>query len=149
MAPTTTATKKVQRTVFDLATFDDVTLQKEVTLPTKPTSVEEALAAVGNDASKLLDVIYTGLCDAAAETAKNDISGFRALDEDGKPGDADYTGTFADESKGKAINLAILNMAKAAGYDKSLPLETRNKLKADAKDLIKSNPAMLKFIAGV
>lgn len=154
MTPQTATPKKtVQMTVFDLVKFDSVKLAKEFTIPAKPTTLEEALAAVGNDAVKLLDVIHEGLISEATDAAKSTIEGFHTLEDESKLTDsstwgAAYAGPYADEQKEKAINLAILNIAKAGGFDKSLPLEVRNKLKADAMEFIRANPAMIAFIAG-
>jgi hypothetical protein len=146
-AASAASTKAVTRTVFDLTTFDDLKLTKTVTLPAKPENLEQALAAVGNDQSKLMAVIYEGLVAEKLENERNDASGFMVIPDEGEPTEL-YTGTFADESKTKAINGAVLNLAKAAGYDKSLPIEKKNELKQQARDFIRGNPAMLKFIAG-
>ena len=109
------ATRKVTRTVFDLTAFDDVKLEKTVTLPTKPTTLEEALQAAGNDTAKLLDLIHEGLISESVETARADISGFKVVGEDGEATEP-YDGKFADEEKGKKINAAIESL-------QDLPLE--------------------------
>src|SRR4051812_33131412 len=100
MTPNGTQTKTTQRTVFDLQKFDDVKLVKEFAVPAKPTSLEEALAAVGNDQSRLLEVIHSGLTAAAANDAYNNIDGFKVVGEDGEASEP-YTGKFADEEMGK------------------------------------------------
>lgn len=146
MTPQTTQpTKLVTQTVFDLTSFDDVKLGKLVTLPTKPTTLEEALAAVGNDIEKLMNVIHEGLIADACDAAKTSVDGFQVIGEDGTLGDP-YTGKYADETKGKAINGAILSLAKLFGYSKDAAPELKRELKAKALDLIKSNPAMLESI---
>ena len=149
MTPTTTpTTKTVTRTVFDLEKFDDVKLTKEVQLPAAPASVADALSACGNDESKLLKLIYEGMTSETVETARNDISGFRVVNEDDEPGDS-YTGKFADESKSKAINLMVLNTAKVAfGYGKDQTAEQKRASKASAIEAIRSNPAIVKGLAG-
>ena len=151
MSPETTTptvpTKEVTRTVFDLGTFDKVTLTKVITLPAKPTSIQEALAAVGNDSAALLLVIYDGLCEQAAESAKQDLSGFMVESEDGETSEP-YIGTPVDEKKGKAINGAVLNLAKAMGYDKSLSKEKKRELKETAMNALRSNPALVASIQG-
>src|ERR1700680_3213045 len=63
---TATATAKapikirVQKGLFDLATFEDVTLVKEGSF-IPPATTAEALAMLGNDNSKLMAVIIDGL----------------------------------------------------------------------------------------
>ncbi len=149
MTPTTSnGTAKVTRTVFDLTAFDDVKLVKPaVALPNKPTSIEEALAAVGNNAAKLLDVIHEGLVAEAKAVAYDNIEGFQVVNEDGSVGEV-YTGKYADEDKGKLINNAILSLAKMQGYDKSLPPERKRELKEKATSFLRDNPAMLATIQG-
>lgn len=149
MSPETQAVKTVQKTVFDLAQFKKVLLVKDVQMPHKPTEIDEALSMVGGSKQKLLDVIYDGLCEDATNAARAQIEGFKIADPDtGEPGE-DYTGQFADEAKGKLIGDAILSFAKMMGYDKSLPLEERNKLKEQAAEFIRANPAALKSIQSV
>lgn len=139
---TTLQTAKVQLTVFDLAKFDDVTLVKTVTLPAKPETLADALAASGNDESKLLELIHEGLKAEAKENARNTMEGFLTVSEDGEPGEP-YTGSYADEEKGKLINAGILALAKMNGYTKSLDPKKKAELKDNAKAFLRANPAML------
>lgn len=147
MTPTT-ATKKIQRTVFDLASFDDVKLVKSIPVPAKPTTLEEALAAVGNDSAKLLDVIHNGLVEAAVESARADISGFVIDDPDNEGEPVPYTGAYANEEKVDKINKAVLALAKLNGFEKSLDPEKKRELKEAAREFLRSNPAMLASIQG-
>jgi hypothetical protein len=142
-------TKTVTRTVFDIQKFDDVKLQKVVPLPAKPATIEEALAAVGNDSSKLLDVIYEGLVGQQMDAEYNNIKGFKVVGEDGELGE-DYTGQYADESKTKLINAAVLTFAKlnAGGTWDTLSKEKKRELKDNAIAFMRSNPAMLASIQG-
>jgi hypothetical protein len=142
-APTT---MKVQRTVFDLAAFDDVKLLKEVPMPKKPEEINEALEILGSK-EKLLEVIYKGLIAEARDAEWENIEGFKIVGDDGEPGEL-YTGKFADEEKGKLINAAILSIAKKQGYEKSLSKERKAELKATATQFLRSNPAMLQSIQG-
>lgn len=145
MTPSTNGTKTVQLTVFDLTKFDSVTLKKEVSVPSRPESLEAALAACGNDKDKLLSMIHEGMVADAVETARNDVSGFREVTEDGELGEV-YTGKFADEAATDKINAIVLAIAKANGYDKSLDKDAKRKVKENARDFIRQNPAM---IAGI
>lgn len=147
---TTTETPKgnpVTRTVFDLASFDDVKLSKPFNPPSAPTTLEEALAAVGNDTSKLLSVIHEGLISEARQNAYDAIDGFFIVTEDGVS-DTPYTGKFADDEKGKLINNAILALAKINGYEKSLAPEKKKALKDKAISFLRDNPAMLASLQG-
>ena len=146
---TTAETLKVQRTVFDLSTFDDVKLIKTVQAPAKVASVEDALAAVGNSVEDLLAVINKGLVDKARDAAYEDMNGFAVANEDGEPGDQ-YQGTFADDKKSKLINGAVLNFAKmfAGGSWDSASKEQKRAHKDAAVTMIRSNPAMLQSIQG-
>lgn len=137
----TVPTKNITLTVFDLATFDDVKLSKNITLPSKPTTLEEALAACGNDSAKLLDVIHEGLIAETVDRAREDMSGFMQEGEDGE--DVPYTGAFADEKKSKLINNAVLALAKINGYGKTLAPTKKRELKDRAKNFLRENPAML------
>ncbi len=141
-------TKKTQKTVFDLNAFDSIKLVKDYTIPSKPSTLEEALAAVGNDQSKLLEVIHEGLVAAANDAAYNDNSGWSVEAEDGTS--TPYAGSYADENKTKLINGAVLNLAKlqAGGSWDTLPKEKKSALKDSAVEMLRANPAMLKSIAG-
>lgn len=142
----TQATAKVTRTVFDLQAFDDVKLSKTVTLPTKPTTLEEALTACGNDSEKLLDVIHEGLVAETKSAAYDEIEGFNVVSEDGV--ETPYIGKFADDAKGDLINKAILALAKINGYAKDLAPERKAELKKRATAFLRDNPAMLSSLQG-
>ncbi len=146
----TTMGNPVTRTVFDLAKFEDVQLAKPFPMPAKPATLEEALAAVGNDQSKLLDAVYKGIVAAARDEAYSDINGFTVADDSGKPSDEPYSGKFADEKMGKQINLTVLNLAKlqAAGSWDTLDKAKKDALKDSAIKMLQSNPDILKSFAG-
>lgn len=139
--------KTTTKTVLDLGTFDKVTLIKNVPLPEKPKTLAEATALVGNNMDRLMELIYQGLATESVEKAREDSSNWFVMDGANKFGAA-YTGSFADEAKTDNINLMILNLAKAGGYNQDLPLAERNRLKDQAKAFIKANPAMIQFISG-
>src|SRR5450756_251874 len=138
---TTVVTPKsnpITRTVFDLESFDDVKLTKPFNPPTAPSSVEEALQVCGNDAQKLVGLIYAGMVAEARNTAYDSIEGFVTV-----VGEKPYTGKYADGAAGLKISAAILGLAKALGYSKSKTPEQKAAAKAKAADAIRSNPAIL------
>ncbi len=133
----------ITRTVFDLATFDDVKLTKPFVLPAKPATLQDALALVGNDETALLNLIFTGVTAQARDAAYENMAGFVTV-EDGEA----YTGRCADEKTGKAIDGAILALAKVNGYSKDLPKERKDAIKAEVTNFLRANPGMLKGIMG-
>ena len=145
-AETAVATKDITLTVFDLATFDDVKLTKTVTLPTKPSTLEEALAACGNNAAKLLDVIHEGLISETVERERENMEGFFIDDDEETP--TPYTGKFADSKKTKQINAAVLSLAKMNGFDKTASKEKKREIKDRMRGFLRENPAMLGSIQG-
>jgi hypothetical protein len=145
--PETNNTKQrlVTMEVFDLDVFDNITLGKEVTLPEKPTSLSEVVAKFNNDESRLISIIYEGMIKEAEVAAEKDKSGWRKFEDrdNDELADEEYNGKSADPEKKKLIYAAILSFAKVLGYDKSLTPEQKNAKKAQAKEIIKSNPAMM------
>lgn len=136
--------KRIQRTVFDVAGFKDITLYKDVTLPAKPADLKEALALLDNNTDRAVELIYKGMVSDATSKAWDQIEGFGTLDEEDNI--EPYTGRFADESMTKKINAAVLTLAKLQGYTKDLSPEKKNELKEKAAAFIRSNPAMLQSL---
>lgn len=151
MTPTNEKTySAVTRKVFDLNAFDDVQLSKPFVAPARPTSIEQALAVVGNDAEKLISLVYEGMVSEARESQYNDLAGFLVVGEDGKPTETVYEGKPVTEEQGKLINAAVLNMAKmlSGGAWDTLGKEKKAALKEQAIGFIRSNPAMISSIQG-
>ena len=148
-AEVTTQKQTVTKTVFDLSIFDDVKLKKDVQLPAPVTSVEEALAAVNNDAQALIQVINDGLAERAIAVAKKNMDGFVVSEEISmyKEGDP-YDGKFAEGDKSKQINGAVLNLAKAMNpsWD-TLSADQKRKAKDAVIEMLRANPAMLAGLA--
>lgn len=140
-------TKRVTKSVFDLTEFDNKQLGKEVVMPKKPKTINEALAFLNNDTQKLLQVIYEGLCTDAVESARSQMEGFKIIDEEGKLGE-DYSGKYADDEKGALINAAVLSLAKIQGYDKNKTPEEKRALKEKAREFLRKNPAMIESLQG-
>lgn len=147
--------KRIQKTVFDLGTFKNVTLYKDVEQPKKPTSIKEAQEMVGGSTEALLNLIFTGLVAKTNEDAQKDISGFaycRAdypLDPNKRPAlEEAYTGNYAEGEKKAMINAAVLSMAKMMGYASGNTAEQNDKFREQAMEIIRANPVMLKSLQG-
>jgi len=131
----------INRTVFDLDSFEDVYLTKEVPF-TPAASVEEALKRLGGDSAKLLEAVNDGLLADAKRVAAHDTSipwMQETEQEDGTTKREQFSGTVADS---KIVNGMVLNLAKSVyGYNKA----------AAAKDKAgkqKAKEAAMAFIAG-
>lgn len=139
--------ERTTKTVLDLSTFENVTLIRNVTLPERPTTLNEAMTLVQNNTERLMDLIDKGLRDEAIEQARSQPDGWFKSEGNQKFGES-YQGNFADDDKTDNINLMILNLAKAGGYNQDLTKEQKKAIKDQAKAFIRANPAMIQFIAG-
>lgn len=134
----------VTREVFDLDTFDEVKLGKEYEF-TPVTTIEEALAALGNDSAKLLEVLNDGMREEMRSQVRATSDGWRtfALDNDGEPTEdlnGEFAGTPADM---KSVNALVLTLAKTVfGFSKELTKEQKRAAKESAKEMVKSNDAI-------
>ena len=147
--------KRIQKTVFDIGTFKNVTLYKDVEQPKRPANMKEAQEMVGGSTEALLSLIHTGLVAKANEDAQKDIAGFHyckadyPLDPNKRPSlDEPYTGAYADGDKKATINLAILGMAKMMGYAPGNSPEVNDAAREQAMNIIRANPVMLKSLQG-
>lgn len=137
MTPTTTNKIPVQKTVFDLDLFDEVTLVKDYEF-TPVTSVQEATERLGNDSAKILSVINDGLRAEMRRIAVADQTGWLREDEDGNR--TPFAGTLANL---KLVNQCVLSMAKTVfGFSKDLSPDAKRAAKQSAQDLIKNTPAI-------
>ena len=147
-----TRTKTLTKTVFDLNTFDRVVLEKTVTLPAPMESVTDAIQAFGNDTEAVLAALQSAL-DARVATADSTTPwNIEQENEDGEKELVPYTGASADESKEKAINLGVLNLAKAFRMwptkgDKEAAAKKRA-AREKVIAMIRDNPAMLQSFQG-
>lgn len=141
MATQSTAVPKeppVTKTVFDLNSFEEVLLAKEV--PFSPVaSVDEAVSKLGNDAKALLEIINIGLRTKLRNDASSDSNiPWMETDENGKITDKEFTGVVADS---KSVNALRLNLAKtfSAGKWDSLDADAKRTFKDQALNFIKSS----------
>lgn len=129
------------RTLFDLDSMSDVTLVKPVPDFEPVSTPQEAMARLGNDSVKLLQVINDGLMGHLRDSVKDDPN-IPWNTEDEETGELTlFTGTPADS---KAVNGLVLNLAKSVfGYTKdSTPVE-KKAAKEAAMEMVKSTPKIV------
>lgn len=132
-------TLRVQKQVFDISEFENVTLAKEVPF-TPVASVTDALKALGNDNAKLLEVINAGLESEVRENARMNSEGWRTFIEGTKDLNGPFEGTAADKDD---VDANVLTLAKTLyGYNKDLTKEAKRAAKDKAMELIKTTPAI-------
>ncbi len=132
--------ERVQKTVFDLDSFDEILLVKEFEY-TPVQTVEEALAALGNDSAKLLEVLNDGMRDAVRVQIRETNDGWHTYDDE-KPDEinGEFQGTVADP---KSVNSLVLTLAKTVfGFSKDLSKEQKRAAKASAIEMIRANDAI-------
>lgn len=128
---------KVTRTVFDLDSFEDVTLVKEYVPPTAA-SVHEALAHLGNNEARLLSIINIGLKEQAASEARKSTDGWLQETEEGEI--VPFSGVQADSKK---VNALVLTLAKTVfGFGKDMTKEQKRGAKESAAEMIRTTPAI-------
>lgn len=128
------------RTLFDLDSMADVTLQKEVPDFEPVTTAQEAMHRLGNDTAKFLQVINDGLMGHLRDSVKdnNDIP-WQVADDEGNL--AVFAGTPADS---KAVNGLVLNLAKSVfGYTKESTPDEKRAAKDSALEMIKATPKIV------
>lgn len=129
---------RVQRTIFDLDSFAEVTLAKEIDF-VPVTSIPDALTRLENKSDKLIAIVNEGLRAEARRVAGGDPRDWRSLNDDGDVNGA-FAGTVADP---KAVNALVLTLAKTVfGYNSDLAKDQRNAAKESAMNMIASTPAI-------
>lgn len=137
-------TVQIQKTVFNLDTFDYVTVGKQFDF-TPVASWEECLARMGNDANKALQAINDGLRAEAQRVNREDPSGWHSFkeDESGEPtGELNgaFNGAIADDV---LVNNLVLTLAKTVfGYNKGMTPEQKKAAKDSAREMIKNSEQM-------
>jgi hypothetical protein len=128
----------VQRTIFDLDTFTEVTVVKEHAPAPEITSVAQALELLGNDSKRLFALIQGGLEADIKRDAGDSPDGWMYETEDGEM--VPFAGTRADMD---AVNKLRLTLAKTVfGLDKSMTAEVKQGLKDKAMEMIQNTPAI-------
>lgn len=130
----------IQKSVFDLDTMEEVTLVKTPPPMQEVTSIDELLARVGNDSTKMLKIVNDGLEDEYRKAfAENPEEAWHTFDDEGEP-NGEFTGTIAEP---KAVNSLILTLAKAVfGFSKEMTKDQKKAAKASAVEMIKTTEAI-------
>lgn len=129
--------ERVQKSVFDLDSFDEMTLVKEFEF-SPVASVEEAVSRLGGDSAKLLEVLNDGLREEVRSQIRNTDDGWHTFSEDNPDEiNGEFTGTIADP---KAVNSLVLTLAKTVfGFSKELTKEQKRAAKESAKSMIRDS----------
>jgi len=134
----------IQKTVFDLDTFNEVTLVKASEF-TPAADTTEVLARIGNDAVKMLALLNEGLKEETRRNLRAEVSGWHTYEKDAEGEDTEkvngeFAGTVADMG---SVNALRLNLAKTVfGLKKNMSVEEKRKAKESAMELIKNTPAI-------
>jgi len=133
--------------------MSDVKMFKTVQAPPKVDSVNAALAHLGNDHAKLLEIINSGLKEAEIEKARTSAEGWVTVDEEGN--ETPFSGTLIEKEEDvKNVNNLVLSLAKMAyGYDDADAISDVDKKRAakreskeQAKEHIRNDAKMLNGI---
>lgn len=137
---------KTQSNVFDLDSRDYVTVVKVGTF--EPVAdAKEAMARIGNDSAKFLEILNSGLKSHALEQLRESDAPWMTEDEEDNL--TPFTGTTISEEKGKQLAANVLNMAKMLfSYSKSMDRDEKRSAKAKAQDMLLSQPAVLEALKG-
>ena len=131
-------TLKVQNQIFDLDRFEKVTLVKSFDY-TPVESLEEAMARIGGDTGKLVQILNAGMLGEVREAAKADLIGFQLEEEDGTF--SPFIGTAVDDSQ---VNALVLSIAKAScGYLNAKSPEEKKAAKEKAAAIVKGTPVLV------
>lgn len=129
---------------IDLSTFEDVTLYKVVVPPARVEKVNDALALLGNDHSKLMSIINQGLAADAVATSRKNMEGWCKMDDDGKQTTEVFSGQLAST---EVVNPIVLMFAKLSfDYESATTPEAKKAAKQAAKDYIRTVPKILEDI---
>ena len=140
---------KVQKSLFDLQTFDDVLLGK-IEPFTDVVDVKEALHRLNGDTGALNKVINDGLRAHRAQELRNDPTGWHAfkLDDEGEVTNelnGPFDGQVADSKK---VGNLVLSLAKSVfGFTQNMSKEEKRQTKESAMDMVKSTPAIRNGLA--
>ena len=135
---------KVQSNIFDLDSREDVTVVKVGTFEPVE-NAQQALARIGNDSAKFLEIINSGLKQHAVEQLRESDTPWSTYDDDGAV--VPFSGTPISEEKGKQLAANVLNMAKMLfNYSKSMDRDAKREAKDKAQEMLLSQPAVIEAL---
>lgn len=138
----------VTRNVMDLDTLTEVTLVKQFEF-TPVADAASALALLGNDAGKFMEIVNAGLVDFQRNAVRDNDAPWHTFAKDEASGEDSETinGPYA----GTPVNMElagplVLNFAKMFGFVKGATLDAKRAAKAKAWETIKATPAILEAL---
>lgn len=134
---------RVQKTLTNLATLDDVLLVKEGKF-VPVADAAEALSRLGGDNAALQEVINDGLKARAMQELRTTSGGWHTFKEvDGETSD-EINGPFEGQvGDSKKIGNLVLSLAKSVfGFEKSMSKEAKAAAKESAREFIRATPAI-------
>ena len=150
-SPATTKEIRTTKTVFDLDSKSDVTLVKVGTF-SPVTNMQEFVSRLGNDATKILAIVNSGLeSHEQSQLSSNESIAWQQEDENeaGETVLIPFAGTTLSEEKSKQLAANVLNMAKMLfGYAKDMAggKEAKRAAKAKAQEMLLSNPQVIEAL---
>ena len=101
--------RTVQRSGMSLESFDDVKMFKKVEEVAPVTSIQDALARLGNDEARLYKIITGGLMEETLEAARNSQNSWNLYDSEGKETSEVFTGSLVST---EILNPVVLTFAR-------------------------------------
>jgi hypothetical protein len=139
----------VRKRVFDLKSFDDVSLGLELTPTPAFTSLQEALAFYNNDESAVLKALNEDKLQREVEAAQDrPISDFRSFEDEEETklnGPADILPVNE-----KLVSELVLNVAKNSfGFARGTGTEKNRAAKAAALEFIRKSDALKNYLVAM
>lgn len=142
--PNAVQTARTAKSGTSLEDFSEVSLYKVVPQTLQVTSLQEALAMVGNDESKLLALFTEGLNQAQVAEARKSSEGWKIVDENGKDTETVFSGSLVSS---EIFAPTVLQFAKLMyGFSEAKNIEEKRAAKESAIGFIKSQPIILEAL---
>ncbi len=136
-------TVRVTKGGLSSETFEDVTLYKDIPVVSPVTSLDDAMARLGNDTAKLFAIITEGIQSEAKESARKATDGWLTFDENEKPTSEVFTGNLLAS---EVVNPIVLQFAKLM-FDfpegKGSDPDKKRASKQAARDYIKNDAKLM------
>lgn len=137
---------RVQRSVFDLDSRDDVTLVKSGTFQ-PVSSMQDFVTRLGNDSEAILAIVNDGLEEYDRKRLAADESVKWQIEDEDSGELAEFTGTPISEEKSKQLAANVLQMAKMSfGFAKGAGREKNKAAKTAAREMLLSLPQVIETL---